>query len=67
MPKILCSFVPKDSREIPYHISGKIYKGKSTIEALCSHYLSHEEDIKVILIKPETIDIKEEIELRKKL
>jgi hypothetical protein len=67
MTKILCSFVPKDSKEIPYHIGGKIYKGKSTIEALCSYYLSNEEDIKVILIKPETIDIKEEIELRKKL
>lgn len=55
MSKVIISLVPSRGDLIDYSIEGKVYKGKSTVEAISKHFLEDKEDFKVILLKPESI------------
>ncbi|MFN3699718.1 MAG: hypothetical protein ACK4SU_05905, partial [Dictyoglomus sp.] len=56
MSKLIIAFVPKDSKEFKYIIENSEYTGYSTFEALSSHFLKDSIPIKILLLRPESLD-----------
>ncbi len=69
MSKLICALVPKGGNEYIYHFNDnkasnkKSFKGNSTIGAITQYLISQNEEFKILLLRPASIDKYEEEKL----